>query len=173
MVKSLFILTGLLFSLAQPPAIEQSNFKLENKEVFYERVFEVENTSPEELVKIIENHLKTISSIENINTSQNTINAQSNKTLIDYKKYGEKSMSTWRVLNCPTASKITIQVAPNKYTLLIRDIEFSCSLPQPTTYTLNRKTTKKGMEFKDSKIITDGLIYLDKYFTDEFDVTKK
>lgn len=173
MVKTIFILTGLFFSLAQPQVLEQSNFKLENKEVFYERVFEVENTSPDELVKIIENRLKTVLQIETIEVTKNTINAENSGILIDYKNHGQKSMKKWRVLNCYTASNITIEVSPNKYKLRVTDIEFECNLPRPAVYKLNKKSTVKGLEFKKTQMTADGLTLLDNYFTDTFDVTKK
>ncbi len=169
------ILTLTILSLVVLLQDEQQihNFYLEKQSVQYKKAFELEDTNDSVMVEKLNTYLPTVSGLTNIQYNGNVFTGRIEKLTVDYKKYGGKWGTTWIALNHPMNGNLTIQVKDNRYRVIITDMEFISASPYIVIDVNSAATKKRGTELTTNKTVSQGLEYLDKYFTDKFTITEQ
>lgn len=148
----------------------QNNFKTENNTLTWQKVFNAENISTATLIK----YFNTVPNINNISDLDNQIRLSVENDVVNYKKYGGKSMTTLILLNQLLYASVIIDVKPNKYRVTISNIYFidNWSLNSETSNNnhtqLSDMVLTRNNEIKTSKTFSKGMSYLNQHFTEKF-----
>lgn len=155
--------------------ISQNNFKVSNNNITWQKVFNTDSITDNQLIKFINTKPKII----NVNYLDNQITAEIEGDEIDYKKYGGKTMSTLTILNHKLHAKVLIEIKQNKYRVTVQNITFiddwsmnSLNAFADNTSTLKEYVLKKNGAIKQGKTIIKGLDYLNQHFIETFAFTK-
>jgi hypothetical protein len=169
MRKILFtlLLLGISFSVKSQTSF--SNFYFKDGKIQYEKIYEIEGGTEQELNQKLQSFLPTISGLK-FDFNETGFAGKIQNVIIDYKKFGGKYMTTWIPLNYPLNGSISIQVKGNRYRFLLSDIETrENEFSDPILFDVYL-TKNKGTEFTTNKTILSGLELLDKFLTDKFDL---
>ena len=167
------ILLGLPF-LIQPLAAQSSeenfNFYLENNSIEYRNVFEVENTSSNEIIEKLKKHLATASGFNNIEFDGTIYTGQFVEHDVDYKKYGARQRDIFLQLQVPISGKFLIEVKDNRYRVIISDIK-GYGHPFGEFQYSDLLTTKRREAISEKTIVLNGMNYMDRSFVEKFTLT--
>lgn len=146
-----------------------SNFHLESGNIQYQRIYDVDGVSEDQLIEKLNSRLPSVSGLRDMNFNGSVFTGRIEGLMIDYKKFGGKSMTTWTALNFPMSAIITIQVKDNRYRILLTDIETKGDDLLIGTYIFNSLVTKnKGTEITTNKTVLSGLDLIDKFLFEKF-----
>jgi hypothetical protein len=174
-MKKLFILKLIVFlstfhlSFSQN-ITEQSNFFVENGELQYRKVFEIEGITEEDLISKLNTYLPSVSGLNDITFNGGAFTGNLNGFIVDFKKYGARLKDVFLQLQHPINSKISIQVKDNRYRVILSDIKGLAPYPIGEFeyfYTLtDRKLNNES--FHQREIAINGMNYMDQAFTEKF-----
>jgi hypothetical protein len=174
-MKKLFILNLIVFlstfhlSFSQN-ITEQSNFFVENGELQYRKVFEIEGITEGDLIVKLNSYLPSVSGFSEITFNGGAFTGNLNDFTVNSKKYGGRTRDIFLQLQFPIFSKILIQVKDNRYRVILSDIKGRG--PNPIGefeyfYTLtDRKLNNQS--FNQKEIVINGMNYMDQAFTEKF-----
>jgi hypothetical protein len=146
-----------------------SNFHLESGSIQYQRIYDVDGVSEDQLIEKLNSRLPSVSGLRDMNFNGSIFTGRIEGLMIDYKKFGGKSMTTWTALNFPMNAILTIQVKDNRYRILLTDIETKGDDLLIGTYIFNSLVTKnKGTEITANKTVLSGLDLIDKFLFEKF-----
>jgi hypothetical protein len=163
----------ILFLLGFPSIVKSqtnfSNFQLKDGKIQFEKIYEIDGGTEQELNQRLESFLPTISGLK-FDFNETGFTGKVQNVIIDYKKFGGKYMTTWIPLNYPLNGNISIQVKGNRYRLLLTNIETKENeFSEPILFDVYL-TKNKGNEFTTNKTILNGLELLDKFLSEKFDI---
>lgn len=153
--------------------IEFHNFNIEDYSVQYKKIFDLPETSENEIINNLNSYLPTISNLTYLQFNGNVFTGKIEGLFINYKKFGAKWAKTWLALNHPMYGNLTIQVKDNKYRVIITEMEFfttNVNLIYKVNNTIN--TNNNTTEFSKNKTIQQGLELMDLFFTEKFTFNK-
>jgi len=169
MRKILITLLLLGFSFQVKSQISSSNFHLKEGKIQYEKIYEIDGGTEQELNQRLESFLPTISGLK-FDFNEMGFTGKVQNVIIDYKKFGGKYMTTWIPLNYPLYGNISLQVKGNRYRLLLTGIETKENeFTEPILFD-DYLTKNKGNEFTTNKTILNGLELLDKFLSEKFNL---
>jgi len=140
--------------------------KMEKGDVFFEKVYNLENTDAASIEHILMNGVPRVKDISGFTKTSDIITAEIKNTLVDYRKYGGKWGTTAVYMNHPFFATVSILWKDNKYKVTVSNMYFN-------TAGLGKMTggdvfTKRGREFDHSKIVMRSGEYLEQYLSDLF-----
>ncbi|MCM0041825.1 MAG: hypothetical protein NBV61_03545 [Algoriphagus sp.] len=160
---------SLFFLLPFFVEAQVSNFHLESGSIQYQRIYDVDGVSEDQLIEKLNSRLPSVSGLRDMNFNGSVFTGRIEGLMIDYKKFGGKSMTTWTALNFPMNAILTIQVKDNRYRVLLTDIETKGDDLLIGTYIFNSLVTKnKGTELTTNKTVLNGLDLIDKFLFEKF-----
>ncbi len=168
----IFLLPMVLFS-------QYNHLKLEKEKVIYERVFEIDSMSKEDLKAQLQHAVSKINNIHNVQFSETFFSAELKNIIIDYKKYGYSYWKTPVPLNYPFSANVFVSFKEGKYRVTVSSMLFFISSSGMLDGPLTCETllTKNGEKFKQNNtVIIGGEIiekYLDETFTFDFNQNKE
>ncbi len=169
MKKTLLTFLLLGFSFIVKSQTSFANFHFKDGKIQYEKIYEIEGGTEQELNQRLESFLPSISGLK-FDFSDAGFTGKIQNVTIDYKKFGGKYMTTWIPLNYPLSGNISIQVKGNRYRFLLSDIETKENeFTEPILFDVYL-TKNKGTEFTTNKTILTGLELLDKFLIEKFDL---
>jgi hypothetical protein len=150
-----------------------SNFNLKDGVIKYERVYEIDGETEQQLIDKLNGYLPSVSGLRDVVFNGNVFTGRIERDMVDYQKYGGKRMSTWIPLNYPMNGIFTIQIKENRYRLLITDIETKeDEFSQPVRFNFYL-TKNKGTSFTSNKTMLNGMEFVDKFLFDKFNILNK
>lgn len=153
---------------------EFHNFNIEDYSVKYKKVFDLPETSENEIINNLNNYLPTFSNITDLQFNGNVFTGKIERLFINYKKFGAKWAKTWLALNHPMYGNLTIQVKDNKYRVIISEMEFFTTNVNLIYHVNSTITTNNDItEFSRNKTIQQGLELMDLFFTEKFTFNKE
>ncbi len=183
MKKLLFLLLiSPVFAFAQiktenlQDSIAGSSFLLKNNEVIYSKVFDSE-LNKSALLEKLQSTLPNIGNFEYKVDAPNTdkINGVLTGSTVNYRKYGGTLMGTNIIMNYPLYGNVVVQIKDYKYRVVITNLNYK-NIPEPIgqgKFDLlldDAVTKKKRTEFRTNTQVIAVLNYIDKHFTDLFDI---
>lgn len=150
---------------------QYDNLKLENGQVYFEKVYSVDSSDAYSIERLLTMNVPKLKDVNDFNKTSDIITAKIKDALIDYKKYGGKWGNTAAFLNHPFFGEISIVWKDQKYRVTVSNMHFNtagfgimkCS---------DLVTKKRGTELETSKgMITAGQ-YIEKYLSDLFLIQK-
>ena len=164
----IFLLPAVVFS-------QYNYLKLEKEKVIYERIYEIDSLSKEDLKMQLQLAMSKVNNINNLQINETFISAELKNITIDYKKYGYSYWKTPIPVNHPFSANVFVSFKDGKYRVTVSSMMFYISsggmLDGP--FTCETLLTKRGKKFSQDKTrITGGQIiekYLDDTFMFEFD----
>lgn len=118
----------LLFLLVLFPALTQGQdtlkyFKLQNSNVYFESVYEMQG-SKEDIQKSIESRLNTIPTLADVNKQDGIITGRITKGQFPYKQYGYTLMTCPMLIRDYYSASFDIQIKDGKYKITVNGIRF-------------------------------------------------
>lgn len=102
--------------------------KVNNGQVYYERIFDIPGKSGEELKSDLVKFIPSIASISDFNVNKNSITARLQNDKIPLKKYGLTSMGSSILITSAFDANINIQVKDGKYKVTVSGVYFKTGL---------------------------------------------
>lgn len=174
-MKSLYTFTLLLvsgFVFAQPPS-PYKNIKLENSQVFFEKVYLMDSLSASNIERLLVEQMPRVKNLKGFSKSDGIITARIEECAVDYKKYGGKWGNTLLHLNHPLFSNVSIVWKDGKYKVVMSNMEWHAAGIGTVSATDLFTKWGKGKDWDMSKTVLKGGEYVDLYFSDLFKVTSR
>jgi hypothetical protein len=147
------------------------NIKLENGQVFFEKIYQVDSIDINSIEKLLTTHIPRIKDLTDFNKTNEIIIAKIKNSYIDYKKYGGKWVNTPVFLNHPFFADVSIVWKENKYRATVTNMYFNVS-GLGITKLSEIATKKKETELDNSKGSKLILHYIDSYLSDLFKINR-
>jgi hypothetical protein len=165
---ALFLLSAVA-SGAFSQASTYGNFKLDEQELIYQKIFTQDSITLEKLSEYFGKH----SFVGNLNVDDTRLAFDLNEFVVDYKKFGFSPVSTFTLLKTGKFyGTVTISVRDGKYRVTVRNIEFTGDLGSKTVTTREPLTKyacrDNGMYISSDWTKPNSLALLDKALTDKF-----
>jgi hypothetical protein len=160
------------FAYAQP--VSYGNFKVNNQEIIYQRVFTQDSITPAKL----EEYYKSLPYVSNVTSSGDGVQFEANDITVDYKKFQFKPMDTPSILQTGKYSgKVAVAIKDGKYRLTFQSIQLTGDIGYKkiterdplTSYACKNSGTVLSQDWCRPNML--GL--LDKAFTDKLQYVKK
>jgi hypothetical protein len=147
---------------------QSENIKLENGQVFFEKIYQLDSADAKKVETLLTANIPRVKDLADFNKASDIITAKIKNSYIDYKKYGGKWVNTSVYLNHPFFCDISIVWKDNKYRVSVTNMYFNVS---GTVAKLSEIITRnKGTELDNSKITVRALHYIDSYMSDLFKI---
>jgi hypothetical protein len=145
--------------------------KKENGAVFFERVYDMDSVSAQEVESFLTANLPSIRDFSDFVKTPDVITGKVKDCLVDYKRYGGKWGNTLALLNHPMFANVSIVWKDNKYRVTVNNIYFmTAGLGKMK---LDEVVTKRrGTEFDPNRTVVSGGIYVEKYLSELFEIEK-
>jgi hypothetical protein len=143
------------------------NLKLENTQIFFEKVYPVDSLKIGDIEKLLLTGVPKLKDVTSFEKAQDIIIAKINNTLIDYKKYGGSWGSTAVFLNHPFFADVSIVWKDGKYKVTVSNMYFNTAgfgiMKCSDIFTKNR-----GTELSTNNNVVEAGQYIEKYLADLF-----
>lgn len=161
----LLLIVMSIMSLSSSAQIQ--NIKLENGQLYFERVYEVDSLSSQNMEQFLTYNISKINNINDFSINNYVITAKLRGVVINYRKYGAKWGSTPSYMNHPFSCDIKIIWKEKKYRVSATNMSFY--LPG-NNYTLlyNLVAKKDVSELRESQLA--ALSYIEQFLSDLFTI---
>jgi hypothetical protein len=178
LTTALLLLTNYTFS-----QVKFDYLKLENSQFFFERVYDYDSLSANEIEKMLIMNIPILKNITDFKSNQTIITAKIDGAKIDYKKYGG---SIWTIPNFLAFSfygNVSIIWKDKKFRVTVTNMIFSNENFNKNTnqsifarslneYTATDIFTKnKGAEMRTNKKLEESGIYIQSYLSELFTIS--
>lgn len=145
---------------------------LADGQVSYQNVYDAPGTQKGALFKLLNKYIPTIPSLGEYNAdTSGTITARFVDIHIPYRQYGGHTIGGWAPVKCPINANVTILIKDEKYKVIISGILFDLrglGKDWPIMSIEELTTKKKQTEFINKKMVVEGVIIMQNYFTKNF-----
>lgn len=146
---------------------QYDNLKLENAQIFFERIYPVDSLKTSDIEKLLLTWVPKLKDVTNFEKAQDIIIVKINNTIIDYKKYGGSWGNTAVFMYHPFFGDVSILWKDGRYKVTVSNMYFitagfgimKCS---------DIFTKKRGTELSTNKNTVAAGQYIEKYLTDLF-----
>jgi hypothetical protein len=164
-----FLLLTAVASAAFAQPTTYGNFKLDEQELIYQKIFTQDSITLEKLAE----YFGKQSFVSNLDVNDTRLAFDLNEFVVDYKKFGFSPGSTFTLLKTGKFyGTVTITVRDGKYRVTLRNIEFTGDLGSKTVTTREPLTKyasrDNGMYISSDWTKANSLALLDKALTDKF-----
>jgi hypothetical protein len=164
-----FLLLAAVASAAFAQPTTYGNFKLDEQELIYQKIFPQDSITLEKLAE----YFGKQSFVSNLDVNDTRLAFDLNEFVVDYKKFGFSPTSTFTLLKTGKFyGTVTITVRDGKYRVTLRNIEFTGDLGSKTVTTREPLTKyasrDNGMYISSDWTKANSLALLDKALTDKF-----
>lgn len=161
-ITFLLIIDNYIFS-----QVKFDYLKLENNQFLFERVYDYDSLSADEIEKLLISNVPTLSNIKDFQNNQKIITAKIEGTKIDFKKYGGQSMSVPAFFGGLFFANISIVWKDKKYRVTATNMYFQVQgLGKMTTTDIFTKD--RGTEMRIHRKLEESGIYLQTYLSELF-----
>jgi len=168
MKKVLFLI--VLVSSIGYSQTQISGFKLVDKKVKWQHVFEVTNYPADSLQQIFITNVLSKINTNNLNELPHRVTFTINNDEVDFRKYGGKWGNTWLFVEYALNYFVIIDFKDNKYRVTCSDVK-TVFIPPLGVFKLNNTATKKRQTiFTTNKTVLRGLSYLEKHLKGKFNL---
>lgn len=162
-----FLLSASAFAQSESP---YKSIKLENSQVFFEKVYILDSLSATNIERLLIEQIPRVKNLKGFSKSDGIITAKIEDCTIDYKKYGGKWGNTLLYLNHPFFATVSIVWKDGKYKVSMNNMEWHAAGVGTATSTDVFTKWGKGKDWDMSKTVLKGGEYVDRYFSDLFAV---
>ncbi|WP_133177795.1 hypothetical protein [Chitinophaga parva] len=156
---------GALFGQTFPA---YKNLKLENGQVFFEKVYNRDSMSAAQVEFLLEQTVPKVKNLTDFKKEGSVITGRLKGALVDYKSFGHKWGSTPTVLNWPFEADISIFWKDFKYKVTITNIVFKDVFG--LTDLSDGITKKHRTQYRDGEGAVAWGTYTDEYLERLFDL---
>lgn len=172
MMKQFIVAIALIVSITSFGQ-ENTNFKVENNFLVWEKVYEVPNKSAKEIETLLTSKLPSLPKTKEYFKSGTNASIQFDNYEMDLKKFGAKWATTPPILLHPVSGNINTQWKDGKYRIIVSGLVahvLGSSLLRnweyETQFVRNGGLNKKA-------ILANGLAMVDKFFTELFNFSNQ
>jgi hypothetical protein len=167
-IPCLIVLFSVLIICAPKKLQSQySNLKLESSQLIFEKIYELDSASSEEIEKLIKEATPRTNGITDFQKSEDIVTARIDGIFIDYKKYGGRWGNTPAVLNYPFFGDLTILWKEGKYRVIVTNMYFKTDgfgiMKCSEIFLKNR-----GTELRTGTDAVTAGMYIEKHLSDLF-----
>ena len=156
-------------------SIEFDYLKLENNQFYFERVYDYDSLSANEIEKMLIVNIPTLKDIKDFQSNQTIITAKIDGAKIDYKKYGGSMWNVPNFLNFKLYGNVSIIWKSKKFRVTVTNMVFLNETFNKNTnqsifalalneYSATQIFTKNnGAEMKTNKKLEESGNYIQKY----------
>lgn len=150
---------------------QYSYLKLENTQVYFERVFEVDSTNASNIETMLLSEVPNLENLNDFKSSPGIITATIKDARIDYKKYGGTWVNTVTYLKYPFYGNVTIVWKENRYKVTVSSMSILTSNGKFSWSDV--LTSNRGSEFDSKEIVIRSGEYIENYLSELFLIKSK
>ena len=172
MKKALFFLLIIASSnnlFSQKYVDSLYSFKAVDGNIIWQKVF---TSNSKDLKKAFRKSVITNLKFENLQEIDDTFSFSVNNDMIDFKKYGGKTMTTTFHVQEPKDYLVVIDFKKNKYRVSIKSISVNFEKSNQGVFSFEELICRKK-SIKNNKRNKKDLLYYEKHFTEKFTITDK
>lgn len=145
----------------------QSDFFLNNTQLYWQHVFEAPNASKEE-INTLSNQLFSESRLHSdLTTAENYLAFTIDQEALNYKKYGGKEMTVPMILRGEMSYRAIIEIQDYKYRVTVKEVYFRNQTQPILDGSLQLVAVKKD-RFRTNNQVLEILDFCQKHFIDKF-----
>lgn len=166
MMKRQSLLMILISFITISTSAQIQNIKLENGQLYFEKVYEVDSLSSLNMEQFLIYNISKLNYITDFSVNNYIITSKIKGVVINYREYGAKWGSTPVYMNHPFFCDIKIIWKERKYRVTATNMVFN--VPGFGTTQLSLLATKKnGTEFRENQLAALSIIeqFLSEFFT--------
>ena len=183
-MKTIFTILLLLISSYIFSQVKYDYLKLENSQFFFQRVYDYDSLSANEIEKMLIINVPTLKNINDFQSSLSIITAKIDGGKIDYKKYGGSIWTVPNFLGFNFYGNVSIIWKDKKFRVTVTNMVFlnenfnkntnqSIFARSLNEYTVTDIFTKnKGTEMKTNKKLEESAIYIQSYLSELFTLNR-
>ncbi len=151
---------------------QYSNLKLDENQLFYEKVYQVDSIPFPEMERFVFDGVSKINGLTNIVKTEGMLVAKLTDIYIDYRKYGGKWANTAAYLNHPFNADISIVWKDGRYKVTANNMLFRTGSSAFGDVKCLVILVSDG-QFKTNKLITTSGKYIEQYLSEIFLIKRR